>query len=294
MLLGSCFTEHIGDKLEYFKFRNLQNPFGILFNPVSIAKLVKRALEGNLFSEKDVFQKDGIWHSFEVHSLVFNTEKDAYLKQLNGLVTQLREALEQSSHIIFSFGTAWVHRLNATEKIVANCHKVPQREFSKELLSIPTICATIQEMLVAIQKANPKVQLLFTVSPVRHTKEGLIANNRSKSQLISAIHEVVASTEATHYFPSYEIMMDELRDYRFYTKDLIHPNETAIEIIWDRFSKVWIAPGTAPFLKEIDSIQKGLSHKPFHPESPEHQAFLKGLAEKIEKLTAKLPHVSFS
>ncbi|MDC8003128.1 GSCFA domain-containing protein [Aureisphaera galaxeae] len=294
LLLGSCFTEHIGAQLEYFKFQNLQNPFGILFNPVSISKLVTRALTDAFFTEKDIFKKDSVWHCFAVHSLVFDTEKEEYLKRLNELLSGLKETLIQSSHIIFSLGTAWVHRFKETNEIVANCHKIPQKEFSKELLTMNEISKCLEEMVVAIQKVNPKVQILFTVSPVRHIKEGLPENNLSKSHLITAIHEVVASTEATHYFPSYEIMMDELRDYRFYEKDMIHPNETAIAIIWEKFNSVWVASETLPIQKEIDTIQRGLAHKPFHPQSTEHQVFLDNLKDKIVRLQARLPHLSFS
>ncbi|MBX2827945.1 MAG: GSCFA domain-containing protein [Flavobacteriaceae bacterium] len=293
LLLGSCFTENMGAKLEYFKFQNLQNPFGVLFNPLSIAKLVTRALNGTRFNEEDIFQKDGVWHCFEVHSLVFNSDKQAYLNQLNDLLSSLKNSLLSSSHIIFSFGTAWAHRLNESSEIVANCHKVPQKEFTKELLEVDTMVKMVKEMVVAIQKVNPRVQFIFTISPVRHIKDGFVQNNLSKSHLIAAVHEVVASTQSTHYFPSYEIMMDELRDYRFYKRDMIHPNETAIEIIWERFNSAWIDPATELLQKEIGNIQKGQAHKPFHAEGAEHQAFQERLQEKIKLLKAKLPHVSF-
>ncbi len=294
LLLGSCFTEHIGAQLEYFKFRNSQNPFGILFNPVSISKLVIRALTDDFFTEKDIFEKGSAWHSFEVHSLIFDSDKERYLQLLNATLRGFKQQLKDSTHIIFSYGTAWVHRYLASREIVANCHKIPQKEFSKELLSVDDISKVVRDMITSIKRVNPEVSFLFTVSPVRHIKEGLVANNLSKSHLIAAIHEIVASTEATHYFPSYEVMMDELRDYRFYEKDMIHPNETAIQIIWEKFKTVWIAPETASLQKEIDVIQKGLAHKPFYPESPEHQAFLANLKEKIGYIQAQLPHISFS
>ncbi|GAB5399069.1 MAG: GSCFA domain-containing protein [Aureisphaera sp.] len=294
LLLGSCFTEHIGGKLDYFKFRSLTNPFGILFNPVSMFKLIHRALSDEFFTPADIFEKDGAWYCLEVHSLVFNSEKEDYIHQLNTLLVRLKNELMESSHIIFSFGTAWVHRFLKTNEIVANCHKIPQKEFSKELLSVEMVATCIEGMVAKVKKVNPKATFLCTVSPVRHIKEGLPENSLSKSHLIAGVHQVVASSEATYYFPSYEIMMDELRDYRFFEKDMIHPNETAIDIIWEKFRSVWLAPQTAPLLKEIDAIQKGLLHRPFNSEGNEHKTFLKNLDAKIQHLKEHLPHVSFS
>jgi hypothetical protein len=279
----------MGEKLDYFKFQNLCNPFGIIFNPISIQRLIERALNDEAFTAADVFSKDGLWHCFEVHSLVTAGTKDDLLVLLNDNLQQLKQGLSTATHIIFTFGTAWVYRHIASKAIVANCHKVPQKEFSKELLSVAEISSCIAQTKALIAEVNPSAKLIFSVSPVRHIKDGFVENTRSKAHLISAIHGV----EGIHYFPSYELMMDELRDYRFYEPDLLHPNATAIEIIWVRFSEVWISSETATLQKEIDAVQKGLRHRPFHPESASHIAFQKNLQFKIKEITAKLPYIEF-
>ncbi len=319
LLLGSCFSENIGAKFEYFKFRNLQNPFGVIFNPVSIEKLVVRAFENKTFSEKDIFQHNGIWKCFETHSELAALERDEFLDNLNSVLQNLREALFSSTHIIFTIGTSWVYNyLGASAllsdqtsaplsepKIVANCHKLPQQNFEKELLSIDTISKSLQHIFDKISAVNPKATIINTVSPVRHIKDGFVENSLSKAHLLSAIHHSIChpelvegqqskiSNQQSYYFPSYEIMMDELRDYRFYAEDLLHPNKTAIDIIWQKFSDVWISSETKPLQKEIASIQTGLLHKPFNPESEEYLQFFATLQQKIADLRIRVPHISF-
>ncbi|MCH9659390.1 MAG: GSCFA domain-containing protein [Bacteroidetes bacterium] len=293
LLLGSCFSENIGDKLEYFKFQNLQNPFGIIFNPVSIGKLIDRALTNRLFSEEDVFESKGLYHCFEVHSLVSAPKKSNLVGLLNEHLGQLREALFQSSHIVITLGTGWVYRHKSTSTIVANCHKISQYEFEKELLSVPKISEIIKEISASILKVNAKAHCVFTVSPVRHIKDGFVENTQGKAHLLAGLHQGIATASNSGYFPSYEIVMDELRDYRFYSKDMVHPNETAIDIIWERFNEVWVAKETAELQKEIDGIQRGLQHRPFHPNSDEHQRFQLKLQEKIRILQSNMPHISF-
>ncbi len=289
LLLGSCFAENMGGKLDYFKFPNLCNPFGIIFNPISIQRLIARAIHDEMFTDADVFSKDSLWHCFEVHSLITAGTKEDFLVLLNDKLCELKQALSSATHIIFTFGTAWVYRHNASRAIVANCHKVPQKEFSKELLSVSELTTGLAQTAAMIEKVNPSATRITSVSPVRHLKDGFVENTRSKAHLISGIHKV----EGIHYFPSYELMMDELRDYRFYEPDLLHPNATAIEIIWERFKLVWVASETAALQKEIDTIQKGLLHRPFHPESASHVAFQKKLRLKIKEITAQLPYIEF-
>ncbi|MBK5213516.1 MAG: GSCFA domain-containing protein [Flavobacteriaceae bacterium] len=298
LLLGSCFSENIGSKFDYFKFQNLQNPFGVIFNPVSIEKLIYRAIENETFSETTVFQHNGIWKCFETHSELSSLDKTEFLKNLNSALQHLRDALFSSTHIIFTFGTAWVYRNIENGEIVANCHKLPQRNFTKELLSIETISKSIQNTIEKISTVNPKISIITTVSPVRHIKDGFVENSRSKAHLHSAIHEFLNRKSSilnrkSFYFPSFEIMMDELRDYRFYADDMLHPNKTAIEIIWKKFSKVWINSETESLQKEIASIQNGLNHKPFNPESSEHIQFSEKLQHKISSLQKRFRHIQF-
>lgn len=296
LLFGSCFSENIGAKFDYFKFQNTQNPFGIIFNPVSIEKLVVRAVEYNSFSNEDIFQHNGIWKCFEAHSELSSLDKDKFLENLNSALQNLREALFSSTHIIFTFGTAWIYRNIENEEIVANCHKLPQKNFTKELLSIREISESLEIIFNRISGINPNAMIINTISPVRHVKDGFVENSLSKAHLISAIHYLLllrAQSRSVSYFPSYEIMIDELRDYRFYAEDMLHPNKTAIEILWEKFSKVWISSETNSLQKEIDSVQSGLLHKPFNPKSEEHLRFLNALHQKIVVLQEQLPHLHF-
>lgn len=287
--MGSCFTENIGAQLDYFKFRNIQNPFGVLFHPLAIEQLIERAVEERFFTEEDLFCQDGIWHSFEVHSLLNANTQPAMVSLLNEQLRVLKATLASSSHIVLTFGTAWVYRHLTSDKVVANCHKVPNKAFSKELLLVQDVSNSVENIQSLVRRVNPKATLITTVSPVRHLKDGFVENTKSKAHLLAGLHAV----SGVHYFPAFELMMDELRDYRFYKSDLLHPNETAIGIIWDRFGQVWIDPTTAALQKEIDVIQKGLRHKPFHPESEAHLMFKESLQKKIDDLKAKLPDVFF-
>lgn len=295
LLLGSCFVENMGKKLDYYKFRNLQNPFGVLFQPKAIETLVKHALEEKIYEDSDVFFFNDRWQSFEAHSKLSSASKDEVLSRLNEAVKNTNHALRTSSHIVITLGTAWVYRQLETGKHVANCHKVPQNAFKKELFPSEDIVTSLQNILNQIQAVNPKASLIFTVSPIRHIKDGFIENTRSKSHLISAIHQVLdtCNSEHCHYFPAYEIMMDELRDYRFYTSDLIHPNQVAIDYIWEKFVSAWFAEPSKPTMKAIDSIQKGLQHKPFNEASENHKKFRLELDKKIAAIQAQFNYISF-
>jgi len=295
LLLGSCFTENIGGKLEYFKFQNLQNPFGIIFNPVSILGLVERAIRNEHFTKTDIFQKEENWYCFEVHSSIRAVSEASFIRKLNSVLQQFKEYLSVASHIVLTYGSAWVYRYNTTGLLVANCHKVAQTEFSKEILSVETISASLEKTIELIKEVNPHAMVITTVSPVRHSKDGMTENARSKAHLITALHQVVDNRdEGIRYFPSFEIMMDELRDYRFYKQDMLHPNETAIQIIWEKFKRVWVASETETLQKEIDTIQKGLEHRPFNPESVSHKEFLENIQKKISVLQKRVSHLKFS
>lgn len=293
---GSCFATNMADKLNHFKFENSCNPFGIIFNPVSIEKLICRIVNQSFYTESDIFFHNERWHCYEIHSDLSNSNKEQFLENLNDLVKTSLIQLLQSSHIIITFGTSWVYRNIATNAVVANCHKVSQKEFLKGILSVETIEKSIQNTIDLIRKINPSVNFIFTVSPVRHLKDGFVENQISKAYLISAIHKVLQvppSGEEGAYFPSYEIMMDELRDYRFYAEDMVHPNSVAIDYIWQRFSETSISEESQSIMKEVETIQKGLAHRPFNPNSESHQMFLSKLQTKIEKLQKQFPQIQF-
>lgn len=295
-LFGSCFAENMGGKFDYFKFQSEVNPFGIIFNPVSIEQLVSRSIENKRYTEDDVFFHNERWHCFEVHSDLSDESKETLLKNLNQILRDFNKLISETTHFVFTYGTSWVYRNKESNKVVANCHKVPQSQFEKELLSAETIQKAIQNTVDLIQKVNPNCNVIFTISPVRHIKDGFVENQRSKSHLISALQLLLSENylHRSEYFPSYEIMMDELRDYRFYTDDLLHPNSTAINYIWERFSEHHISEENYSLMQEIGSIQKALQHRPFNPNSQSHQQFLANLNQKIAIVQEQLPFIRFS
>lgn len=294
LLLGSCFVENIGAKFSYYKFQSVQNPFGILFHPLAIENLIFRAIHDRKYTEDDVFYLNERWQCFDVHSDLSATTKEELLDNLNkGLKVALHQ-LKKASHLILTLGTAWGYKNRNTDKVVANCHKVPQAAFYKELLSVVAIQESLERIIALVAKVNSKVQVVFTVSPVRHIKDGFIANQLSKAHLITAIHQVINTSGGKNaYFPSYELMMDELRDYRFYAEDMIHPNSVAIAYIWEKFKEVWVSETVTQTMKEVAAIQRRLAHRPFNLESEQHQKFLTTLESKIIDVQKEYPFMKF-
>ncbi|MGV8946525.1 MAG: GSCFA domain-containing protein [Lutibacter sp.] len=296
LFIGSCFSENISKKLTYYKFNVTSNPFGILFNPKAIENLIVNALKEKIYTEKDVFLLNERWHCFDAHSDLSAVDKNELIFNLNSAIKSTKKQLSESTHMIITLGTSWIYKFVETGFVVGNCHKVPQKKFKKELLSVEEISASLENICTLIKDINPKATIIFTVSPVRHLNDGFVENSLSKAHLITAIHQVIKTPSLEVrglYFPSFEIMMDDLRDYRFYNSDMIHPNETAIEYIWGQFKQVWINEKILPILKEVDTIQKGLAHKPFNLNSAQHQLFLNSLQEKINLLQNKFPAISF-
>lgn len=293
LLFGSCFSDNIAEKLEYYKFQNEVNPFGILFHPIAIENLVTRAINQDHYAEGDLIHINERWHCFDAHSNISNSKKEELLLTLNNSLETTFKQLKLATHVVITLGTAWVYRHIETDKRVANCHKVPQKKFLKGLLSVDEIVESLEAIITLIRALNNTVSFVFTISPVRHIKDGIIENNRSKSHLISAIHQLVDIRKQLYYFPSYEILMDELRDYRFYKEDMIHPSHLAIDYVWDKFSEIWINSDAKDVMSDVEEIQKGLQHKPFNSESEQHQAFLTRLNNKIEVLIKQYPHMQF-
>ncbi|WP_047544953.1 GSCFA domain-containing protein [Psychroserpens sp. Hel_I_66] len=296
LLLGSCFSEHIGDKFEYFKFQQLQNPFGILFHPLAIENLITNAINKKEYTKDDLFFNNEQWHCYDAHSRLSNTSETQLLQDLNDAINTTHQFINDASHIVITLGTAWAYRFIETDEFVANCHKIPQKKFLKELLSVEDISESLEGIMNLVKSINPKVIFTFTVSPVRHIKDGFVENMQSKSHLITAIHNVISDcslSKAEAYFPSYEIMMDELRDYRFYNEDMLHPNNTAVNYIWDRFAEVWISEETKETMHTIEEIQKGMAHRSFNPNSEAHSSFLLHLNDKKTLVNSRFPHIVF-
>jgi hypothetical protein len=294
MSLGSCFAVNMAEKLDYFKFQNSCNPIGILFHPLAIQKLIDFVVSGKQFGENDIFFHNERWHCFDVHSDLSNSNKEELLESLNAIIKSTNERLNESTHIIITYGTSWVYREIGSDSIVANCHKVPQKQFQKELLSVEEIEEKIADTIQLIQSVNPNCSIIFTVSPVRHIKDGFVQNQYSKANIISALHKTFDfRLSNVSYFPSYEIMMDELRDYRFYAEDMLHPNQVAIDYIWKRFKETTISETAFNVMDEVEGVQKSLSHKPFNPNSESHFKFESKVREKITKLENQYSFMKF-
>ena len=301
VLLGSCFSKNIGDKLSYYKFRTLCNPFGTLFHPQAMEALVRRAVNKEYYTENDVFCYNGQWHCFDVHSSLSANSKEALLQNLNTSLEIALAHITKASHLIITLGTAWVYRHKETDRMVANCHKVPQKEFNKEMISIEENTLILKRMVECVESVNKNIQFIFTVSPVRHLKDGFVENQQSKANLITSIHAILSEISArkgntgskAHYFPSYEIMMDELRDYRFYNADMVHPNTLAVDYIWEKFSFMWLSTTALPVMEKVDKVQKGLLHRPFNLSSDQHKKFLVKQQQKIKELQKEYPFMKF-
>ena len=293
VLLGSCFAENIAEKFSYYKFQNEVNPLGVLFHPIAILDLLTRAHENNPYSEKDIFFSNGCWQSFQSHSRLNSISQIEILDHLNKALKSTQDQLKNASHVILTFGTAWVYEHIQSKTIVANCHKQPQKEFEKSILSIDQLQDTFNSIISILKSFNPKVTVVFSISPVRHLKDGFVENNLSKAHLITALHSVINTTENTHYFPSYEFLMDELRDYRFYKQDMVHPNQIAIDYVWEKFQPIWIDADVNPIMQEVNQLQKGFAHKPFNPLAEEHAIFLSSLAKKAKAMESRFPFMKF-
>jgi GSCFA family len=291
--LGSCFAENMGQKFHYYKFQNKVNPFGIIFNPIAIEKLIIRIVNNQEFTEKDIFFFNECWHCYEVHSELSNSNKEDFLQNLNAILLSTKNEIANATHILITYGTSWVYRLKSNNEIVANCHKVPQNQFTKELLSVDSIQKSIENTIKLIQKTNPNCHFIFTVSPVRHIKDGFVENNISKAHLLSSIYNSQFIIHHSNYFPSYEIVMDELRDYRFYAEDMLHPNSIAIDYIWERLSENYIAETSLAIMSEVENIQKSLAHRPFNQNTQANKDFVLKLKNKIELLQKRYPNINF-
>jgi hypothetical protein len=291
MLLGSCFSENIGELFSINKFNVNINPFGIAYNPLSICKSISFLIDNKSFSEKDLFFDNGLWKSFSHHGSFSDASKLICLEKINQRIRQGSEHLQKASFLIITLGTAWVYELKTTKEIVNNCHKLSEKTFNRRRLSVKEIENCFNDLIPTLKQINPNLELIFTVSPIRHWKDGAHENQLSKSCLLLAIEELQKKFNFIHYFPAYEIVMDELRDYRFYAEDMLHPNKIAIDYIWEKFTETYFSGETKKTRKEIEHIIKAQSHRPFNPDTKEHQYFLKKIEEKKTELKEKYPFI---
>lgn len=283
--MGSCFANEMGQKMADNKFNISTNPAGILFNPLSIFRVMELALKDEHFPEWSYTKREGMYVSYLMHSDWAAEDQKSLEIAFNELLRQIRERLTRAEMIILTFGTAYVYQLKENGEIVANCHKVPQAKFAKRLLNQDEITKAFESIKNQIEAINPTVNFLLTVSPVRHTKEGLANNQLSKSILRLVCHELTEAHKNVSYFPAYEMMMDDLRDYRYYKKDLIHPNEQALDYIWERFSGSWFDREAQAFIRDWTKIRTALHHTPFNQGSDTHQQFLRASIKKLQNFS---------
>ena len=298
-LIGSCFTENMGEKLKQYKFTVSENPNGVMFNPVSVAAAITDCIENITAGEKDLFEFNEGWHSWKHHSRFSGLTADEAITKINNSTAAAHAFLHTTDHIMITLGSSWVYSL--TEKaigykqgfIVANNHKAPAEWFHRRLLKTEEVLQVLDNMIHRIFHFNKNIKIIFTISPVRHAREGVIENNRSKAVLIQAIHHLVEKFEGLYYFPSYELVIDDLRDYRFYSEDLVHPNYHATQYVWERFVQACMDEKTKQLIEQIHSINLAYKHKPFNPSSGPHKKFLHSCLEKTMVLQQQHPYLDF-
>ena len=292
LLVGSCFTEQIGTKLANHKFAVLDNPNGILFNPSSIAKSISSYINHRQYTETDLFYQNECWNSWQHHSRFSHPDKKICLSAINESQSKANVFLKNADWLLITLGSAFVYELDNKE-VVANCHKVPTDKFSKRLLAADEIFADLQKMIEKAVAFNPQLKIIFTISPVRHLRDGFVENNRSKATLIHTVHQLTEKNNNCFYFPAYELIIDDLRDYRFFAEDMVHPNYAATNYVWEKFIATCIDEPSQQLMKEIAAIVAAKNHKPFNPTSEQHKKFLQTNLEKVKKLQQQFPYLNF-
>ena len=300
LLVGSCFTEHIGNSLEELKFSVLQNPNGILFDPSSVCKSLLSYINNKQYTESDLFQLNEVWHSWQHHSRFSNIDKQECLRIINESQSRANIFLNEADWIILTLGSSFSYRLTKLAESaktppleglgeVANCHRAPAQWFNKHLLEIDEIISKLDDCIDQLFQFNSKLKIIFTVSPVRHIRDGVIENNRSKARLIESVHWLVTKYDQLHYFPAYELVIDVLRDYRFYDVDLVHPNYMATEFVLEKFAESCIDEESQQLMSEVKKIVTAAKHKAFQPSTNAHRQFLQAHYEKTRTLLKDYP-----
>lgn len=300
LLMGSCFTENIGAKLNSYKFNTLLNPNGILFNPVSVADALQDYIDDKEFSEKDLFSLNEGWHSWKHHSRFSDLTIENALTKINASTSQAHKFLKQANVLMITLGSAWTYiftnkATNATEgNVAANNHKAPADWFVRKLMEPENVQQVLEAVIKRLLVFNPALQIIFTISPVRHVREGVVENTRSKAVLVQAVHRLVDACSHLYYFPAYEIVLDDLRDYRFYSEDLVHPNYYATQYVWEKFVDACMNEKTKLLMEEVYAILGAYQHKPFNPSTAAHKTFLQTFFERTDKLQTQNPSLDLS
>ncbi|MBK3519449.1 GSCFA domain-containing protein [Carboxylicivirga marina] len=287
MFIGSCFASNIGQYFTDNCLNTLVNPFGVLYNPFSIANSIERLLEERSFTEDEILYANGMYHTFFHHSQFSRIDKHAFLEAANTSFHQSVEYIKKADVVLFTFGTSWVYEHLGTQTVVSNCHKYPASDFNRYMLSVDEIVERYEQLLASIRKVNNSVRFIFTVSPVRHWKDGAHGNQLSKSTLLLAIDKLTNTIEGARYFPAYELLLDDLRDYRFFADDMLHPSAKAIEYIREKFISSQYADEDIAVLKRLAKLVQASNHRPFNVATDEHQSFVRNHINKVNALQKK-------
>ena len=293
LLTGSCFTEHIGNQLIDLKFNALQNPNGILFDPLSVATSLISYIEPVAYESKDLFFHNELWQSWKHHGIFSDTSQQAVLNKINESQQEAHIFLNKANWLIITLGSSFSYLLKEQNRPVANCHRAPANWFIKKLLPVDEMLAVLDEALHRLFDFNADLRVIFTISPVRHIRDGVIENNRSKARLIEVVHQLVNKFNNTYYFPAYELVIDVLRDYRFYDKDLVHPNYMATNYVVESFMEHYVEPESRLLSEEIRKLVISRKHRPLHPKTEAHKRFLKEQLEKTLELSEKYSFLNF-
>ncbi len=291
--IGSCFAENMAAKLQHSKFKTLVNPFGILFHPLAVATCISRVIQQKYYTPYDLILHDGLYHSPDHHSDFSNTDEATCLQQINTSIDEAHAFLKQADVLILTLGSAVVFEYMPQQRIVANCHKIPNNQFHRSILSVGNIVSSMSAAIAELKAFNPGIRIIATVSPVRYLSHGFHNNQLSKATLLLALDALQQSDDSIHYFPAYEIMIDELRDYRFAAEDMIHPNQQAIDYIWQKFGETYFAPATHTLLKELGDIISAAAHRPRNAASEAHTKFLHANTDKVAHLLQQHPYLNF-
>ncbi len=294
LCIGSCFAGHMAAHLTQSKFRVLLNPTGIVYNPLSVARCLELVLSGRPFESTDLFEQDGLWHSFDHHGSFSDADPDTALLRINTVLFAARQYLESATRVILTLGSAHVFTWLHTGQTVANCHKLPGQQFSRRRLTVAEAVDALVPVIRQLRSCPGKPEIIVTVSPVRYLRDGHVENQRSKATLLLALDALQAQFDFMHYFPAYELVLDDLRDYRFCEADMSHPNELAIRYIWDHFRQVYFDEATRHIADKAERIAAALSHRPLHPGTEAHRRFARIQIEKIEALLREYPGLDFS
>jgi hypothetical protein len=294
LFIGSCFTENIGARMMEYKFDVDINPFGIVYNPMSVKQNLEIILSGGKYTVSDLYNYQDSWISFDHHSRFSFPEPEICLNEINRRIDYSHSRIRTIQCLIITFGTAWIYKIKESGRVVSNCHKLPADFFSRELLKTENILSDYRKLITDLRKINPGLRIIFTVSPIRHWKDGPVQNTVSKSILILTIHELLKIFDYTEYFPAFEMAIDDLRDYRFYEEDMLHPNSQMIGYIWNKFCQAYFDEETLQIMKDIGKLNNALRHKPFHPGTTKHREFLLKQIDYISTLKEKYSFLNFS